>query len=255
MCVKTEEGCCQEQYFNQSKKLINPFYLTISKKIIKKSRAVTNMNDLDKIFSYYDKFHEKFLGDVKSLNCGDICSKCKDNCEVCAKDEDIPFKYVCVFLPHELEYVASRMKIDIDEFKNKYAYGIDTGAQIINVLKFERECPFLNDDFTCRMGETKIISCKIYPIIHYPLIGFNLSGHCDLVKDVKIKDLFMKGIKEYEILLKELDYDIEYKYLRESLDILQIDAKKAKKLLSSSTYDIIDVEEFKKLLLAETAFI
>jgi hypothetical protein len=147
------------------------------------------------------------------------------------------------------------LKIDLEEFRNKYAYGIDTGSQIINVLKFERECPFLNSDFTCGMGETKIISCKIFPIIHYPLIGFNLSGHCELVNDAKIKELFLNGIDEYKILLEVLDYDFEYKYLRESLDILQIDAKKAKHLLSSSNYDIIGIEEFKKLLLAEPSFI
>jgi hypothetical protein len=215
---------------------------------------LSNRQDVN-IFETYDRFHEKFLGDVKSLNCGPICSKCEDNCEVCAKDDEIPFKYVCVFLPHELEYVASKLNIELSEFKNKYAYGIDTGKQIINVLKFERECPFLNEDFTCAMGETKIISCKIFPLIHYPLIEFNLSGHCDLVKDARIRDLFLKGIDEYRILLKKLDYDFEYKYLRESLDILQINAKKAKHLLSSKNYDVIKIEEFKKILIAEPSFI
>jgi hypothetical protein len=207
------------------------------------------------IFSNYDEFHSKFLGDVKSLNCGDICTQCKDNCEVCAKEDEINYKYVCVFLPHEVEYVSSKMNIPIDEFKNKYVYGVKTKTNIINIMKFEKECPFLNKDFTCRMGETKIISCKIYPIIHYPLIEFALSGHCDLVKNNKLKNSFLSGIDDYRNLLKKLNYDQEYKYLRESLDILQLDASKAKKLISSSKYDIIDIEEFKKYLLYNPQFI
>jgi hypothetical protein len=213
------------------------------------------LENLEKIFSFYDKFHSKFLGDVKTLNCGDICSKCEANCEVCAKDDEIPYKYICVFLPYEVEYISSRMNIPLKEFKDKFVYGIKTEENIVNVLKFDRECPFLNDDFSCAMGENKIITCIIYPIIHYPLIEFSLSKHCDLIKDTKLKEMFLNGINDYKILLEELNFTGEYKYLRESFDILQIDAKKSSDLLKSKKYEIINIDEFKKFLLAEPELI
>ncbi|OHD13125.1 MAG: hypothetical protein A2086_10170 [Spirochaetes bacterium GWD1_27_9] len=213
------------------------------------------MKKLDKIFKFYDKFHKDFIGDVKSLNCGPICSKCEANCEVCSKEEEIQYKYICVFLPYEVEYVAYKLNIPLEEFKNKYVFGIKTPKTIINVLKFERECPFLNKDFSCGMGENKIISCKIYPIIHYPVIEFNLSKHCDLTKDHKISQNFLKGVESYKKFLKKLKLTEHYRYLRESFDILQLEAKKAAPLLSSNTYDIIELEDFKKLIIGEPSLI
>ena len=214
------------------------------------------MIDRDEAFSAYEEFHKEFFGDVKTLNCGPICAACGDNCEVVSpEEEDDPYKYVCVFLPYELEFVASKMNIDLGEFRNRYAYGIRINGSVVDVLKFRNECPFLNSDFTCDMGETKIISCKIFPIIHYPLVEFTLSGHCDLVKNSEVKELFVKGIDEYKKLIDRLDYGFEYKYLRESLDILQLNSKKASLLLTSEKYEIIDVEEFKKLLMADPSHI
>ena len=209
------------------------------------------MPDSTKIFSYFDEFHSQFKGDVKTLDCGKICTDCPDNCEACMEGDVIDFKYVLAFLPYEAEYVAGKMNIPYREFKDKYLYGIRTGEMIINVLKFNGQCPFLNSDFSCAMGESKIISCKIFPLIHYPLVGFAFSGHCDLTKYPEIKSAFTKGIPHYEALLRKLRPGKDYLYLRECFDILQLSAEKIAPIYESKKYDLIDLEEFKKCLVAD----
>jgi hypothetical protein len=202
-------------------------------------------------FKLYDAFHSEFSGDVKNLNCGPVCEKCELNCEVCAEDDEIDYKYILSFLPFEAEYVADKMGIPLEEFKNLYCYGIRTPSGVIDMMKFERECPFLNPDFSCRLGEHKIITCKIFPVIHYPLVGLSLSRHCDLLKVPDIYRIFKDGMETYREFLEQLNPDPGFLHLRESFDVLQLDAVKAGGLLKSKEYRVLDLEEFKTLLLAE----
>ena len=104
-------------------------------------------------FRKYDHFHENFTGDVKTLNCGYICEKCQNNCEAVPDDDEIDYKFIILFLPYEVEYICRKLGFDPAEFKDKYLNGIQDGDLIIDFLKFDRECPFLNKDFSCDLGE------------------------------------------------------------------------------------------------------
>jgi hypothetical protein len=105
------------------------------------------------------------------------------------------------------------------------------------------------------MGESKIISCKIYPLIHYPLLNFAFSSHCNLTKDPGVKSAYSEGIKHYDQLLRKLKLDGHYLYLRECFDILQLSPDKVEPLIRSPKYDIISLEEFKTYLIAEPSCI
>lgn len=204
----------------------------------------------DKVYQLFDNFNARFQGDIKSLDCGHICSGCAHNCEVENEGEKTDFKYILAFLPGELEYVSDKMNIPVKEFKDKYAYGIDTGDRIIECMRFSGQCSFLGKNFECLMGETKIISCKIYPLIHYPLVEYAVSTHCDLTKHPDVMKQFEQGLEGYKELIRLMGLDQEYLYYRQCFDILQLDAEKSRQLLESDHYEVVPIDTLKKWFLA-----
>jgi hypothetical protein len=211
--------------------------------------------DLTDIFQCYNEFHAAFQGDIQSLACGHICAKCESNCETEAEGDETDFKYVLGFLPYEMEYVAASLGVPPEEFKNKYTWGINTGKQVIRCMRFSGTCPFLGANYECLQGEKKIITCKIYPLIHYPLIGFSLSRHCDLVRYPEVLSKYEKGLVHYKSLLSRLPFDDEYRYMREGFDAIQLDARKARRILKSKVYVEVGMTEFRSMLLADPSLI
>lgn len=212
------------------------------------------MKDMKSCFEAYDRFHEQMAGDVKNLNCGHICATCADNCES-PEDGEVAWKYILAFLPYEAEYVADHMKMDRKAFFNNHLYGVKTPSGTVNILKVHRQCAFINERFECLMGEHKIITCKLFPVIHYPLIGFNFSRHCALTSDPAIRANYEKGIEHYKELLKTIGVDDFYLYLRESFDVLQMDYRKGKSFYDSPVYTEIGLEEFKACLVGNPEYI
>lgn len=212
------------------------------------------MKDMPGCFAAYDRFHQQMNGDVKNLNCGHICASCQDNCEL-PEEGEVAWKYILAFLPWEAEYVADHLKMERKLFFDRYLYGVNTPSGIINILKVQRQCAFINERFECLMGEHKIITCKLFPLIHYPLIGFNFSRHCALTSHPHIRAHYDKGLEQYKLLLREIGVDHEYLHLREAFDVLQMDYRKGKELYDSDSYVKIDLEEFKRCLVGNPDYI
>lgn len=86
----------------------------------------------------------------------DLCQDCGGLCEQ---------TQLSLFLPNELEYISSVLKMDPKEFKEKYCNIIQFRGHDIYLLKLG-VCPFLNEQFRCILEDQNIkpLVCRMYPV-------------------------------------------------------------------------------------------
>lgn len=203
----------------------------------------------------FEEFHQSFLGDVKSLNCSSICNSCENNCETI----NTRYNYLIYLLPDEDMFLYQNYKLEnlnFDEFKNKYIFGLSFSSDItglsndyiINFLKIGKYCQFFGYDNHCLFGEKKPISCKIFPIMHHPIVGYKFNYKCSLTYDLRLYIKYTESLKFYKKLLDDLELPNFFIYILQFIDNSNIDIKSPiyKDILKKNIYQVIPYEKIKK---------
>lgn len=137
----------------------------------------------------FEKLHEKINGDFFFL-----CNKsCAGMCERF---------YLSYFLPGEDKFIAKKLNMDLDTFRDKYVTVLKfKDGSKINLLKIINPCPFLDTHYHCTLEEAKakLLACKMYPfcmsIEHDHQYNY-LDFHCALVWSKQLPEKFVKETKK-----------------------------------------------------------
>jgi Fe-S-cluster containining protein len=99
----------------------------------------------------YKSIYTEFTGLIMNL-----CQECGGQCEQ---------TQLSLFLPGELEYCASALKMDPKQFLEKYCNIINFQGHDIYLLKLG-VCPFLNEEYRCVLEDQNIkpLVCRMYPV-------------------------------------------------------------------------------------------
>jgi Fe-S-cluster containining protein len=129
----------------------------------------------------------------------DLCQECQGLCEK---------TQLSLFLPGELEYCASVLDMDPNEFKLRFCNIINFKGHDIYLLKLG-VCPFLNEKFRCILEDKNIkpLVCRMYPV----WIGLS-KGRKKVMIDEKLcpkakkipKDFRKKAFKIYNRIKKDI---------------------------------------------------
>lgn len=185
--------------------------------------------------SGFMKFHKMFKGDSQEMF--KICLKCRGICE---------YRFIGTLLPGEPEFMASEMKISINEFRNRYLDGIDCNGVVMDVLKMVNPCPFLDEKrFTCSCKKFKVIYCDIYPInikSHGTQLTYSIDN-CPLGRNRKFRSYFLgMGIKALEALNIPVTWlDVVLLY-----DKVRVDYNAFHEMRKSRNYQVFKLETILK---------
>ncbi|MFX1399049.1 MAG: YkgJ family cysteine cluster protein [Promethearchaeota archaeon] len=170
-----------------------------------------SLKKLDK--EIFNKFHNEFFGDTFNA-----CMDCGGKCE----------KYsICTLIPGELDYLSFKMKISINELKDRYLDEINTPFGKVEVLKMVNGCPLLDENNNCSIKEIKPILCDTYPIIaktsgDYITFEIDTNG-CMMAKSGKYPTLINYFEEEGIRLLRNLDIPIDWWRIVELYDSFDFD--------------------------------
>jgi Fe-S-cluster containining protein len=121
----------------------------------------------------FDAFHREFHGDT-----WDVCTRCGGQCEI---------NKIGSLMPGEAEYIAASRKWDLDDFRARYLDGIATPYGVVDVLKIQPGCGFLDADFKCTIPDVKVVLCDVYPVVfgvEGDTVRFELDPWCPIVRFV-----------------------------------------------------------------------
>ncbi len=154
-----------------------------------------------KWFEILDRVYKETQG----LNSGvDCMSKCDGRC--CPRRSTTRFQHTgfIIFLPYELEYIASIKNQSVMELEDSWSiHKTDLelpGDEILSVC-WTRSCPFLNRGL-CGIHDTRPFDCVSFPILSFVIenqVKFSIAEKCPLSLTVS-KD-FQDTIQEVWIRL------------------------------------------------------
>jgi Fe-S-cluster containining protein len=142
----------------------------------------------------FKSVYTEFTGLIMNL-----CQECGGQCEQ---------TQLSLFLPGELEYCASILKMDPPKFLNQYCNIINFNGHDIHLLKLG-VCPFLNEEFRCVLENENIkpLVCRMYPV----WVGLS-NGKKKVMVDEKLcpmaknipEDFRKKAFKIYNKIKKDI---------------------------------------------------
>jgi uncharacterized protein len=187
--------------------------------------------------SEFERFHNSFKGDNTEIF--SICSKCEGKCE---------YAKIGSLLPGEKEYIAKKMSMETNAFKDLYLDGIlFKDNYIVDVVKMISPCPFLDKQtFNCTIKNFKVILCEIYPIvweISNNEVQFYLDKECPLSQSDQLTSYFFNsGIP----LIKSMNIPLEWIKKVETYDSLDINYSSLQKERKTSKYQLWDIDTILK---------
>ena len=106
-----------------------------------------------------ETFHANFRGETKDMF--PLCTACGGQCE---------FDLIAPLLPGEAAFLASHLRMPVEDVRHAYLDGVAVDGAVLDVLKCLEQCRFLSDEYVCRIKAFKPIIRSIHPI------SFELEG-------------------------------------------------------------------------------
>jgi Fe-S-cluster containining protein len=100
--------------------------------------------------SDFAAFHRHFNGTT-----WEACAACGGICES---------DTIAALLPGEAEYIAKSLGMSVKVFKQRYMDGVETSRGIIDVIRLNKVCPFIDAEKHCTLGAAKAVMCEVYPL-------------------------------------------------------------------------------------------
>lgn len=154
----------------------------------------------------FENYHLRFSGMAWTL-----CNECGGACETST---------IASLLPGEAAYIAKQLSIPLDEFRSLFVDGVATSRGVVDVVRLQTRCPFLDDTLHCSLVYFRPVTCAMYPIVVIEYNGrpeFQLDADCPISQSSRAYQFDIHGVAALQLLpvsdawwLAVEEYDSKY---------------------------------------------
>jgi hypothetical protein len=147
---------------------------------------------------FFNDFHALFQGDTYH------------ECHVCGGCE---YTLLAALLPGESDYIAGRLDMKTDAFRNKYIDTIVVNEQPVETIRTIVPCPFLETSGRCSIKTFKPVLCELYPLVLVQE-GATITAEIDPWCPLSRQKETVQAFKDKWNLVKHLFQDLDREWLQ-----------------------------------------